>query len=991
MSRPRLSLNIAFDADVFETDGIATSNDTFADDNTDAAIIYNPTFVYAGFDGIQMTSNSAGVISVNSGGFAGTVRSNSRYLYTSHFLPSGDARQVEISVFFRDETELPTGSSVYLQRQDEGFIRSDGWVKISFIVTTPNNTDHVFVKRRVLGVGAEETHWIDDHNFEYIGQDLASRIQTVQTSSGRNYERDEYEAGTATFVLKNEDGLLTPNGKGSGSPYQGNITVKRNVKYLIAKDGCLYPRWAGYTSRWEQTHPGSRYATVTLECTDMFRFLSNYQLEPPYQQEVLYDEPSAYFPMNEGTDTLVAGNISGSGGTIELYSGKYGSSDTAFGADGLLPEVEREVFGEDTADDNSSSVNFNPSAIDGRVTTFQFTSVQVPGLVPEVTGWSVEMILAPGTESPALSEIIFGTYLPGNAGEDVLSGFQLKQNIFGSIELETTAGVIGGTSDNYRIDHAVHIVINYRPGGTYGTVDFYVDNNNLFGFGLVLTSSPFHALGPPTRAGFGGYIDSFVDAADSWYVGRGGHLAFYDHYLTFDRVEAHYIVAIYGGYSETEGNRLGGLANFARIPEPKRQIDVGLVELADRRWSQTSALVLMQLVTGFAAGHLFIGVDGKLTYRNRNSRTNTATLATFDGIKSVLWQGYAPSTDDANFANVAIVQQPNRTAVVARDTTSIEANGEYIAAPKEVELRNSSDLLSLAQLLVSDYSDTQTRLDSVLLDPEQSEIQWDDCLRLQLGEKIRVGNLPIVQPDYPITESFNTFDSTKWGRDYPLQVLFVSGQLEIETLASSGASYQTLYSLDLYDLSNSSISVKVIDVGNQAIASFQFFPILISDETSHNSHYISIQNDDVHVGIELDGTFIELATQPYDSLQHIYFRIREDSDVIYYEYSSDGLDWNLISKTSTVLLNENARVHIRAGHFNTETLTTRVIVDDLNIYPNQTDYLDVFIEKIQEKREQNGLYTFQLQVSPVKQYRFFARLNDEIYGQLNNPLCVLGY
>jgi hypothetical protein len=991
MSRVRLSLNVAFDADVFEMDGIASSSNTFADDNTSAFFIYNPARIYAGYTGIEMTSTAAGSISVNTGGYVGTVRSNARYLYTSHFLPSGDARRVEITVFYRSEDELPVGSSVYLQMEDEGFVRSDGWVKISFVVTTPNNTDHVFIKRRVLGVDADETHWTDDETFEYIGQDIGPRIQTVQTSMGRNYERDEYEAGTATFVLKNEDGLLTPNGKGSGFPYQDNIKVKRSVKYFLVKDGCLYPRWSGYSSRWEQSFPGSRYATVSLECVDMFRFLSNFQLQPPYQQEVLYDNPNAYFPMNEGSETLVAGNISGTGGTIELHTGKYGDSGTKFGADKMLPEVEREIFGDDTADDNSTCVDFNPNALNGTVRNFIFTDVEVPGMVPDVNGWAVEMWLIPGTESPAIEETIFATAIPGNAGHDEVSGFMIKQNVFGSLDFYSGAGLLGGTTENYRVTTATHLVFNYRPGGTYGTVDIYINGSNIAGFGLELSASPFHALGPPTRAGFGGYIDSFVDASVSWYVGRGGHLAFYDHYLTSDRVNAHFIVGIYGGYIENEGNRLGGLANFAGVPEWKRQIDAGLVTLADRNWSATSALSLMQKTTGFAAGHLFCGVDGKLTYRNRNSRTNTPLLATFDGIKSVLWQGYAPSTDDANFANVAIVQQPNGTAVVARDETSILENGEYVAAPKEVELRYASDLFSLAQLLVSDYADTQTRLDSVLLDPDQSEIQWDDCLRLQEGEKIRVGNLPIVTPDYSITEDFSTFDANKWGRDYPAQILFTGGRLEITTLTGS-VSFQTLFTQRPYNIKNSSYGVRVIDVGDQDIVTYQFFPLLISDESLENQHMFVISNGNIYSLYLVDySNFTQLRVDTYDPLVHVYLRLREDSNVIYYEYSSNGLDWTTFSITSSNVDATAVRLYVRAGHFGTESDTTRAIVDDMNIYPTASNYLDVFVEKIEEKREQNGRYTWQLQVSPVKQYRFFARLNDEVYGQLNSQYCVLGY
>jgi hypothetical protein len=105
--------------------------------------------------------------------------------------------------------------------------------------------------------------------------DVSSRAIQASIRRGRNRILDKFEAGTATVILRDDNGDFNP--ANPSSPYYGKLIPLRKIQIFADYNGTRYPLFYGFIiSYTTQFQVGvDEYAKVILQCVDGFRLLNN--------------------------------------------------------------------------------------------------------------------------------------------------------------------------------------------------------------------------------------------------------------------------------------------------------------------------------------------------------------------------------------------------------------------------------------------------------------------------------------------------------------------------------------------------------------------------------------------------------------------------------------------------------------------------------------------------------------------------------------------
>lgn len=176
----------------------------------------------------------------------------------------------------------------------------------------------------------------------------------------------------------------------------------------------------------------------------------------------------------------------------------------------------------------------------------------------------------------------------------------------------------------------------------------------------------------------------------------------------------------------------------------------------------------------------------------------------------------------------------------------------------------------------------------------------------------------------------NAINTSLWTTDSTTRVLEQNGNIEITT--NLGVSYVGLYSVARYNLTGSSVSVKLENAGNQSLASLEVY-VLYVESDAQNAHAIMISGNTVYARRKTGGSWSNLASVAYSS--QVYFRIREFLGTIYYEYSTTGVHGTYTAITSTAVTFQVSSnlIGFFVGTYSAEASTTTVIYDDFNVSP----------------------------------------------------------
>ena len=173
----------------------------------------------------------------------------------------------------------------------------------------------------------------------------------------------------------------------------------------------------------------------------------------------------------------------------------------------------------------------------------------------------------------------------------------------------------------------------------------------------------------------------------------------------------------------------------------------------------------------------------------------------------------------------------------------------------------------------------------------------------------------------------NTRDISKWDNTNGTGISEVNCQLETTTVLAGGEYWWI--SKDTFDFTGKAISQRIVDAGNQALASLIAYFCEIADAVKANFAYWSIHGNQIYT----KSLGVQHTVDAYDANTFRYLKIRESGGNIYYDYSSDGERWiNKYSEANPFVM---TTVYQYVGDVSTgvEATATTCKCDSFNILP----------------------------------------------------------
>lgn len=676
------------------------------------------------------------------------------YILRVNVATLGGARPVSLDV------DWYNGGGSYLSSSFTTVTESPfGYTEIILVAQAPATATTLLPILAVAGVPAGEYHLIDTVTCDYLGTDESGRLlaATPQPARGRNDELDTPQASGYTLVLGNRDGKLTPGAATPGAPYTGNVLPRRKVVLLGAVAGQYYSVWAGYTTGYPQSIAVS-WSQVSVSCIDGFTWLSGYDVDPPYRQEIVsFDAPSLYLPCNEPAGASAAGNIVG-GGSAPVVSSKYGGH-YAFGQTSVLA-VNSSGH---TADNDGTSLGLNFSLAGQQGSCLDLTALPGSGPVPGQPFTAELWFSIPA--APAAESML---YRASAGGFPDLPVMQVAMIAGGQLVVTTgPEGAVVTTTFGY-FGTSRHVVLKYDPSvGSFGRLTLVSDNAETINYTLAADMFMGAAVG---LVQVGGICRPTNRAMQSGFPGNIGHVACYPSLLSSTRITVHNILGHFGGFTETEGNRVGGIINLAMWPVADTRVDVGLTTLLGRAWGPTNALAQVQETARQGAAAVIMDAAGKIQMLNRQRRIDRPVRFTFKASTATDAEDsdFTPKLDETNIENVVQADSAIGGQVVLTDSTSIGKYGRKKGAALSLAIANQAEVTSAVQARLLQYKDPQVRVDTVSFRPDASQtvLLFQQVLALEFGDRITLAELPTLAPassaDYFVERIGHTWVHNTW-------------------------------------------------------------------------------------------------------------------------------------------------------------------------------------------------------------------------------------
>lgn len=181
-------------------------------------------------------------------------------------------------------------------------------------------------------------------------------------------------------------------------------------------------------------------------------------------------------------------------------------------------------------------------------------------------------------------------------------------------------------------------------------------------------------------------------------------------------------------------------------------------------------------------------------------------------------------------------------------------------------------------------------------------------------------------------DDFGSKDTTKWTWDAAASV--VSGKANIPTPASS-ATTVAITSTDTYDLTESSISMEVVQTVWYGVNAPSWALSVRNAFDATDIEQLFFQQDKINCRELVNNVADNIPIWIGRDYLPRFVRLREASGTIYWEYSHDGVTWNVLrSKTqSTSIDMTDVDVRIGASGTATDPVPGTVIIDNINYIP----------------------------------------------------------
>jgi hypothetical protein len=138
------------------------------------------------------------------------------------------------------------------------------------------STGPSFAQAMILDSGILGTNILADSASVIV--DVSDVVDSIQTMRGRNPQADQFQTGTLTMRIVDQNGDFNP--QNPSSPYYNLLTPMRKVQITATYGATTYPIFAGFITTYTTTTPRNANDVVytTITAVDAFRLAQNAQI-----------------------------------------------------------------------------------------------------------------------------------------------------------------------------------------------------------------------------------------------------------------------------------------------------------------------------------------------------------------------------------------------------------------------------------------------------------------------------------------------------------------------------------------------------------------------------------------------------------------------------------------------------------------------------------------------------------------------------------------
>jgi len=201
--------------------------------------------------------------------------------------------------------------------------------------------------------------------------------------------------------------------------------------------------------------------------------------------------------------------------------------------------------------------------------------------------------------------------------------------------------------------------------------------------------------------------------------------------------------------AQLSGARVNAVLDRPEVdwPAAEREIDTGNSTMLGALVAEgTSVLEYLQLVSNSEFGDLFIGKDGKVVFRERNSVPNTPNLVFTDEVVAGVYQGIQFASvnnvyGSENLYNRILISNAGSPVLEASaaDTESQTVYGPRSYSQSNLLVASQSELQFLADYLLARFKEPQYRFEAVTVVMDTlTTANQDAVLDLEIGDIVQV-------------------------------------------------------------------------------------------------------------------------------------------------------------------------------------------------------------------------------------------------------------
>lgn len=184
------------------------------------------------------------------------------------------------------------------------------------------------------------------------------------------------------------------------------------------------------------------------------------------------------------------------------------------------------------------------------------------------------------------------------------------------------------------------------------------------------------------------------------------------------------ITTVTGAGVQLSGARVNAILDELDYPATLRDIDAGDSTLQADPGTARQAIDALQLVKKSEFGELFLDAEGRVTFLSRSAVT--ASLAspvyTFaDDGSGIAFQNAVVALDDSLVVNDVTVTRAGGSAQNVFDQNSIDKYFIHSGVRDGVLVQTDQEALDMANMLLSTRKETETRIDSIVLNLEDGD------------------------------------------------------------------------------------------------------------------------------------------------------------------------------------------------------------------------------------------------------------------------------